>query len=163
MCLLDIVEIYIPATAFFIMFSVFIISIFFRYILNNPIIWSNEVTISAYICAAMLGAAYTRREHGHVAFSMIYDKRSPKGKIVFRLIANLITALVFSIAIYFFFDYVNFIKIKKSAFFKIPFSLIYAPFVVGVALIIGHSFYDFMVDIKSLQKIAKADKKRKTI
>ena len=77
--------------------------------------------------------------------------------------ANLITALVFSIAIYFFFDYVNFIQIKKSPFFKIPFSLIYAPFVIGIALIIGHSLYDFMVDIKSLHKIIKADEKRKTI
>lgn len=163
MCLLDIVEIYIPVTTFFIMFSIFIISIFFRYILNNPIIWSNEVTISAYIYAALLGAAYTRREHGHVTFSIIYDKRSLKGKIVFRLLANIITALVFSIAIYSFFDYVKFIQIKKSPFFKVPFSLIYAPFVVGIALIIGHSFYDFIVDIKNLRKINKSDKSRKAI
>ena len=75
--ILDLFEIYIPAVAFSVMFIVFILQIFFRYFLNNPLTWPYEITIFGFIWTAILGACYARRLGIHVVFGIIYDTLNP--------------------------------------------------------------------------------------
>ena len=150
--LLDLFEIYIPAVTFTIMFVVFVLQIFFRYFLNHPLTWPYEVTIFAFIWTAILGACFARREGIHVAFGMVYDKVSPKTQLYFRLIANGLIAFAFLVALRPSYEQVMFMAFKKSTVLKIPFHIAYSPYVVFVVLILGHTVYDLVIDIRKLTK-----------
>lgn len=52
----DLVELYIPAASFVIMFLVFILQIFFRYIVRQPLQWAYEVTVSCSLWLVILGS-----------------------------------------------------------------------------------------------------------
>jgi TRAP-type C4-dicarboxylate transport system permease small subunit len=148
--LLDLFEIYIPSLAFSIMFVVFVLQIFFRYFLNRPLTWPYEVTIFAFIWTAILGACFARRHGVHVVFGLIYDKVSPKTQVIFRLIANGLIFAAFLIALKPSYEQVMFMAFKKSTVLKIPFHIAYSPYVVFVVLILGHTLYDLIIDVRKL-------------
>jgi TRAP-type C4-dicarboxylate transport system permease small subunit len=149
---LDLFEIYIPSIAFSIMFVVFVLQIFFRYFLNHPLTWPYEVTIFAFIWTALLGACFARRHGVHVVFGLIYDKVSPKTQVIFRLIANGLIFAAFLIALKPSYEQVMFMAFNKSTVLKIPFHIAYSPYVVFVILILGHTAYDLVIDVRKLMK-----------
>ena len=106
----DAVEIYIPVTSFVIMFLVFILQIFCRYVLRQPLQWAYEVTVSCYLWTVVLGACLAQRSHSHVVFTLIYDKMGIKGKAITSFLGN---ALIAFAMIYSFVDSVEFIDFMK--------------------------------------------------
>jgi len=148
--LLDLLEIYIPTISFAIMFIVFIVQVFYRYFLNNPLTWPPEIISLTFIWTTVLGACYAQREREHVMFTILYDKSPPKIQLATRLIGNGLIALTFLIALKPAIDYVQFMNFRVSTVLKIPFSYIFAPFVVFLVLIIGRMFYDIYLDINRI-------------
>jgi TRAP-type C4-dicarboxylate transport system permease small subunit len=150
--LLDIPEKYISAFAFTILFLVFVLQIFFRYVLNRPLTWPYEVSIFAFIWTAVLGACFAKRQNSHVVFSLVYDRMSPAGRLVFRLIGNTGILVAFCVALYPTFDFIKFMNIDKSTVLRIPFSIGYGPYLVFMVLIIGRVGYDLFRDVRMLLK-----------
>ncbi len=148
--ILDTLEIYIPTLAFTVMFVVFILQVFFRYFLNNPLTWPPEIISLTFIWTTVLGACYAQRTGEHVAFSLLYDNVSAKLQLAMRLIGNGLIAIIFLIALKPSFDYVQFMSFRSSIVLKIPFSVIFFPFVIFLILIIGRMSYAVYVDIKRL-------------
>lgn len=148
--LLDLFEVYIPSVAFTIMFVVFVLQIFFRYFLNMPLTWPYEVTIFGFIWTTLLGACLARRHAAHVEFTLVYDFMPPRIQLFFRLIANALILAAFLLALKPSYEQVQFLAFKKSTVLKIPFNIAFAPYVVFVVLIIGHTLYDLVKDVKKL-------------
>lgn len=147
--LFNAIEIYIPVIAFALMFIIFILQIFYRYVLNMPLMWPYEATLILFIWAAMLGATYTRRKHQHVSFTVVYDKLSPKLQMIIRSIGNFLLSFSFLISLVPVYQYIKYLNYKKSTVLRIPFNIIYFPFVVMLILIICHSIYDLIIDLKN--------------
>ncbi len=150
--ILDLFEIYIPSVAFSVMFVVFILQIFFRYFLNNPLTWPYEITIFGFIWTAILGACYARRLGIHVVFGIIYDMLKPFWQLIFRLSANGLVFISFIIAFYPTYKYISFMSFQKSTVLQIPFSIAFSPYMVFTILILGHTAYDLVIDFKKLFK-----------
>ena len=53
------------------MFATFIIQIFSRYVLNNPIGWSEEVVITMWLWTVLWGAAFILSEKEEIRFDII--------------------------------------------------------------------------------------------
>ena len=147
---LDTLEIYIPTLAFTVMFLVFIIQVFYRYFLNNPLTWPPEVISMTFIWTTVLGACYAQRTGEHVAFSLLYDRASAKVQFAMRLIGNGLIAIIFLIALKPAFDYVIFMSFRSSIVLRIPFSVMFFPFVIFLILIIGRMSYAVFVDIRRI-------------
>ena len=113
--ILNLLEIYIPISTFIIMFSVFILQIFYRYILNNPLSWTYEVTVLGFLWTTLLGACYVRRIHSHICFDMAYQNRSEKVKIVFRLTGNTLVIIGCLIGVFPTYQYLLDMSIEKTA------------------------------------------------
>ncbi len=148
--ILDSFEIYIPSITFSIMFLAFIINIFFRYFLDNPLTWPYEVTIYGFIWTAILGACYARRMNEHVVFGLIYDKLKPKGQLLLRLSSNTVVASGFIVAFVPTYNYIQFMSFQKSTVLKIPFNVVFFPYVIFSLIIIGRSVYDIVLDMKKI-------------
>jgi len=150
--LIDIPEKYVSSIAFTTLFLVFVLQIFFRYVLNRPLIWPYEVSIFAFIWTAVLGACFAKRHNVHVVFSLVYDKMNPLGQLIFRVIGNSLIVISFAIALYPTYDYIRFMRVERSVQLKITFDIAYAPYLVFMVLIIGRLALDVYKDIRKLVK-----------
>lgn len=147
---LDIVELYVPVAAFILLFLLFVVNVFFRYVLNAPLTWPYEVISLSFVWIAVLGATYVRRVGGHVKFTLVYDDLSPRGQRWSRIAANGAIFVAFAVAVPASLDWVLFMDFKGTPILRIPFSWGYMPIVVFLVLIAGHSLYDVVRDIRGL-------------
>lgn len=152
--ILNLLEIYIPLSTFIIMFSVFILQIFYRYVLNNPLSWTYEVTVLGFLWTTLLGACYVRRIHSHICFDMAYQNRSEKVKIIFRLMGNSLVIIGCLIGIFPTYQYLLDMSIEKTPVLRIPLSVGFLPAFVFIILITGYSIYDIVIDVVKFMKEA---------
>ena len=157
--LLDVIEIYIPMATFAIMFFVFILQIFFRYVLRMPLTWPYEVTIVAFIWTAMLGACFAIRKQEHVEFTIVYDKLSEKRKLITRIIGNIIISFSFLIGSVPIYNFLQFLAFKKTGVLRIPFNIAFAPFLVMVLIVIGRAISNIVIDVRQISNKDKLLKK----
>ncbi len=53
------------------MFSAVILQVFYRYVLNDPLVWPFELSIYCYVFIIYLGGAMAARKQTHIAFEML--------------------------------------------------------------------------------------------
>lgn len=147
--LLDVVELYLPMASFVMLFVLFVVNVFFRYVLNAPLTWPYELITLGFVWTAIFAATYVRRINAHVQFTLAYDAVSPKTQRLFRILANGAVVIAFSIAIPATLDWVLFMGFKNTANLKIPFSVGFFPVVPFLILVVGHCAYDIYVDIRN--------------
>ncbi len=157
----DIVEIYIPVATFVIMFVTFVLQIFFRYILRQPLAWAYEVTVSCYLWLVILGACYAQRDHGHVTFTLITDKMPIRGRAFCTFMGSLLICVAFAWAFVPSLKFVLMMKMQKTSMLKIGLNIVYFPYVVFLALTILYMLRDMILDFKVWTGLASdEDRKR---
>jgi len=150
--ILNLLEIYIPLSTFIIMFLTFILQIFYRYVLNNPLTWTYEVTVIGFLWTTLLGACYVKKIHSHICFDIAYQNRSEKGKMIFRLMGNSLVIIGCIIGIFPTYQYLLDMSIEKTPVLRIPFSIGFLPVLIFIILIADHSIYDIVLDIAKFKK-----------
>src|SRR3546814_2543927 len=60
------------------MFVAFILQIIFRYLLNFPVGWTNEISVVLWIWLLLWGAAFVLREEEEIRFDLIYAGAGPR-------------------------------------------------------------------------------------
>ena len=88
--------------------------IFARYVLNTPLIWSDELASLLFLWLAMLGAAVAFRRGEHMRMTALVSKASPRTRAfleVFAVTAALAFLVFFTVLIYGF--YKNGLKFLK--------------------------------------------------
>jgi len=153
----DIVEIYIPSMTFVGMFIAFIVQIFFRYALNNPLTWPYEITVFGFMWTALFGALYAKRKNSHVKFTLIYDHLSPMKQLIIRLIGNSLICVSFIIGFYPTWDYIMFLAYDKSTVFRIPYHIVYFPFLIFLFGIIVRLILDIIADLRIVKHPEKQE------
>src|SRR4249920_2354680 len=81
-----------------VMFATFIIQIFFRYVLNNPIGWSEEVIITTWLWTVLWGAAFILGEAEEIRFDIIYSNASEGTRRVFTVITGVALVFIYGIS-----------------------------------------------------------------
>ena len=59
------------------MFGAFLLQIVFRYLLNLPIGWTNEISVVLWIWLVLWGAAFVVREEEEIRFDLFYASATP--------------------------------------------------------------------------------------
>lgn len=147
---LDVVEVWIPVVTFALMFLVFVVAIFFRYVLNYPLTWPYELSIILFIWTIMFGAGYAKREDSHVVFSVVYDRLSPKKQRISRIVAESIVLIAFVIGFQASVSYILFWKTLKTPALRISFDIVFFPYIVFMVLMIGRSACNLFLDLRTI-------------
>jgi TRAP-type C4-dicarboxylate transport system permease small subunit len=150
--LIDIPEKYVSSITFSILFIVFVLQIFFRYVLNRPLVWPYEVSIFAFIWTVMLGACYAKRHNVHVKFNLVYDRQKPLVQTIFRIIGNTAIVTAFCIALFPTYKFIQFMRNDRSVDLKIPFDIAFGPYLVFMVIIIVRVAIDLVNDVRRLVK-----------
>ena len=114
--------------------SIVVISAFYgvisRYILNNPVAWSNEVATIAFTWTVFLGAAAAWKSNKHIHLDLVYNFFPNKIKIISDWLKNIILIVFIAFALYLSIQFTITAYNKPTAILRIPFSYVDLPVVI---------------------------------
>jgi len=120
-----------------VMFVTFILQIVFRYVLNAPLGWSEEVIIATWLWTVLWGAAFTLSEAEEIRFDIIYSNISERTRRVFTVITGVVLVVIYAVSLPAAFNYVSFMKVEHSAYLRVPLDWMYSIFIVFTVACIG--------------------------
>jgi TRAP-type C4-dicarboxylate transport system permease small subunit len=126
----------ISAILFVAMFAAFLLQVFTRYVLNNPIAWTQEFVLIVYIWIVFWCSAFLLREREHITFDMLFVSLPVRLRRGLALVLSVLTGVAFVAALPGTIDYIGFMKIEKSPVLGIRFDILYSIFVVFVVSVV---------------------------
>ena len=128
------------------MFLAFLLQVLFRYALNLPIGWTNELSSILWIWIVLFGAAFVLREEEEIRFDLLYSSVRPGIRRVMFLISA--AALIFLYVVSFpaVVDYVTFMKVEKTSYLQLRFDWVFSIYIVFVlAILVRYSWLSWRV------------------
>lgn len=118
------------------LFVTFLLQIFSRYVLSQPFGWTLELCLVLWVWIVFFGNAFIVRDRDHVTFDILYLAAPAGPRKIMALLTSIIIAgsLLYSLAPTW--DWIDFLRIKKSATLKVPMRdiySIYAVFLIAVS------------------------------
>jgi TRAP-type C4-dicarboxylate transport system permease small subunit len=123
---------WVTVLLFVAMFVAFLLQVFTRYVLNDPVAWTQEFVLIVYIWIVFWCGAFLLREREHITFDMFFLALPPAWRRVLAIILTALTGVAFIAALPATVDYVTFMKIEKSPVIGLRFDILYSVFVVFV-------------------------------
>ena len=124
-----------------VMFICFILQIFFRYVLNSPVGWTEEVSILMWIWGVLWGAVFVLDEKDEVRFDIIYSAVKERTRRVFTVITGIALVIMYAVSLPAATSYVTFMKVERSAYLGIRLDYLYSIFLVfTVAAIVRYAW-----------------------
>lgn len=94
---------------FLAMFVILLIGVFWRYVLNQPVIWTVNLGTVAFIWTVMVGNGLPNWDDDHIQFDLVYDRLSERWQRLARILGNLIIVVTFGMAVPASYGYVRFV------------------------------------------------------
>jgi TRAP-type C4-dicarboxylate transport system permease small subunit len=118
------------------MFVSFLLQIAFRYVLNRPLGWTEEVTVLCWVWVVLWGASFIVADAEEVRFDIIYNLVPPGVRRVFTIVGSvgLIVLLAWSLPASW--KYVEFMKREHSAYLQMRFDYLYSIYLIFAVVII---------------------------
>jgi C4-dicarboxylate transporter DctQ subunit len=122
------------------MFVCFLLQIVFRYFLNSPLGWTEEVTVLCWVWVVLWGASFVLADRDEIRFDILYNALSPTTRRVCTIVSGIALIVLFALSLPATWNYVTFMKREKSAYLGMRFDYLYSIYVVfAVAMIARHA------------------------
>ena len=121
------------------MFVAFLLQIAFRYLLNRPLGWTEEVTVLCWLWGVLWCAAFVLSDHEEIRFDIVYDVVPNRVRRAFTAISSIALIVLLAISLPATWQYVVFMKREHSAYLHMRFDLLYSIYLIfAVACIVRH-------------------------
>lgn len=122
------------------MFVCFLLQIGFRYVLNQPLGWTEEVTVLCWVWVVLWTAAFILADHEEIRFDIIYGEVPESARRVFTVITGISLIVLLLVSLPATWRYVEFMKREHSAYLHIRFDILYSIYLIfSVACIVRHA------------------------
>ena len=95
------------------------VNVIFRYFLNNPIRWTDEVVTSLFVWTVFMGSAYAHRKHAHLGVDIVVNLVHGRSRKVIEFIVSLLEIAILFLLTYISAQYVLNLIFKRGIMFKI--------------------------------------------
>jgi len=112
------------------MFVSFLLQIVFRYVLNRPLGWTEEVTVLCWVWVVLWGASFIVADADEVRFDIVYNAVSPGVRRVFTIVASVALIALIALSLPATWRYVVFMKREHSAYLQMRFDYLYSIYVI---------------------------------
>lgn len=129
------------------MFLTFLLQIFSRYVLVHPFGWTLELCLVLWVWIVFFGCAFIVRNRDHVTFDLLYLAMPRGPRRVMALVSCAVVAVALAWSLLPTWDWIDFLRIKKSATLKVPMRTIYsiyAVFLVAVSARFAWRFFEIL-------------------
>ena len=124
----------VSAALFATMFGAFMVQVFSRYVLNDPVTWTLELCSLAYVWGVCFTAGALVREREHIAFDMLYQHVRPRPRRWLAIASTGLVALLFLAGLPGTVDFVVFMGRMRTLDLRIPFDIVFSCFVLFLVL-----------------------------
>ena len=123
-----------------VMFAAFIAQVVFRYVINLPLAWTDEVCNLVWLWGIFWGASFVMRNSDDIRFDMVYALLSARLRRLLTLIASSALVLIFGLSIPASWSYVSFMKVERTASLGIPMNWVFSVYMLfALAMIVRHA------------------------
>ena len=112
------------------------LSVFYRYVLNNPLMWTDEVGRYMMVWLAFLGAPIAFRRNAHIGLEWLYNRLAPGLHRAVTLLIQFIVIAIFTMIIVVSFPILHRLTGSHSPMMLIPMVIPYASVTTGSALLV---------------------------
>jgi TRAP-type C4-dicarboxylate transport system permease small subunit len=121
------------------MFVALIVQVVFRYFINMPMGWTDELSLITWTWLVLWGAAFVVRERDEIRFELLHASTRPAVRRGMTVIAAAAIVLLFLISLPAVIDYVTFMKVQRTAYLQIRFDFFFSVYVLfAVAAIVRY-------------------------
>jgi C4-dicarboxylate transporter, DctQ subunit len=122
-----------------VMFVSFIAQVIFRYALNLPLAWSEEICNFIWLWGILWGASFVMRNREDIRFDMLYNLLSRPLQRAFTLVSSGLIVVLLLLSLPASWSYISFMKVEKSAAMGIPMNWVFGMYAVFVlAMCVRH-------------------------
>jgi len=114
--------------------AIICMQVFYRYVLNDSLIWSEELVRYGMLWGVMLGAALASDRNAHIALEPLKALLSPRGYRVISWISGLLIVTFCAITAWFGWDYTSRLWNMTSPASQIPMYYVFLSIPVGCVL-----------------------------
>ena len=94
------------------------VNVVFRYFLNNPIKWTDEIVTSLFVWTVFMGSAYAHRKHAHLGVDIVVNLVHGKARSTIELVVSILEMLILLLLTYISAQYVANLIWKRGIIFK---------------------------------------------
>lgn len=146
---MEYVERVVTSVIFCSMMIVVTAQIVMRYVLNSPLLWSEEFARYVYVWLVFIGSAYCVTQNKHVAVTLVTDRLPVLWQKALKVFCNLlaVAALIYMLphSARYAFKQGNLL----SGCMQIPMSWVFAAIPVGYTLVIAHMLLQIILIIRA--------------
>lgn len=122
-----------------IMFTAFIAQVVFRYVLNLPLAWSDEICNFIWLWGILWGASFVMKNHEDIRFDMLYNLMPRPLKRSLTTLSSVVLVILLLASLPATWAFIDFMKVEKSAALGIPMNWVFGLYIVFVlAMSIRH-------------------------
>ena len=122
------------------MFVAFILQVLFRYALNLPVGWTDEVCTLVWMWGILWGASFVLKNRDDIRFDMLYSRLPRRARRVCTVAPSAALVLLLVGSLRASWSYVSFMKVESSASFGIPLNWVFSIYIVFVlAMVVRHA------------------------
>ena len=135
---LERITMYVCVALFAVIILVVTAGVIFRSVLNNPLMWTEEVTRFVSIWLVFLGSSITVRDDGHTSIDMFetFFMKTPRAKMIHFVITRAICMIALIVFIPSSIDLMGKMGATLAAATRLPMRYVYLAFTVGAVLMI---------------------------
>jgi TRAP-type C4-dicarboxylate transport system permease small subunit len=95
------------------------VNVIFRYFLNNPIKWTDEVVTSLFVWTVFMGSAYAHRRHAHLGVDIVVNLVHGNSRKVIEFIVAFLEIAILLLLTYISSQYVLNLIFKRGIMFQV--------------------------------------------
>ena len=137
---------------FLLIFLLLVMGVFFRYLFNLSFSWNIELCRYSYVWLTFIGAAYVRKNDGHIKIDLFANYIKPKlpgsGAAIYWAVTKLLTIVYLGLLAYF--SYLLSIQTWrfKSQAMQMPQTFLYISVGLGALMYLGREIIDSVKKFK---------------
>ena len=105
--------------------------VLFRYVLNSPLAWSEELARFAFIWMTFIAGYLAARNAEHVSITAIQDRLPGIPSIIIKAASNWISAGFFGVVAFYCLQQWSTLASQTSSALRIPMSMVYLGMIIG--------------------------------
>ncbi|MEP6943297.1 MAG: TRAP transporter small permease subunit, partial [Betaproteobacteria bacterium] len=111
----------------------------FRYVLNQPLGWTEEVTVLCWVWVVLWCAAFVLSDHEEIRFDILYTMASPRVRRLFTAVSSIGFVILLLISLPATWNYVTFMKREHTAYLHMRLDVMYSVYIIFVlACLVRH-------------------------
>jgi TRAP-type C4-dicarboxylate transport system permease small subunit len=131
--------------------AVVFLQVVFRYLLRQPLFWSEELPRYLLIWTTFLAAALAQKHEAHINITLFVTRLSPRLKDALRILANLIILGFLGVLVYSGSLVTSITVHHRSTALQIPMGIVYLALPVGSALMMLYLLLQIARDLRNLR------------